>query len=35
VFFGFVILYISKHYKENSSFEEKVSTRYDFVTSLR
>jgi hypothetical protein len=32
---GFVILYISKHYKVNSSFKEKVSTRYEFITGLR
>jgi hypothetical protein len=32
---GFVILYILKYYKPNSSLKEKVSTRYDFVTGLR
>ena len=32
---GFVILYILKHYKVNSSFKEKVSTRYEFITGLR
>jgi hypothetical protein len=33
--FGFVILYITKCYKVNSSFKEKVSIRYEFVTGLR
>jgi hypothetical protein len=33
--FGFVILYITKYYKVNSSFKEKVSTRYEFITNLR
>jgi dipeptide/tripeptide permease len=32
---GFVILYVSKYYKQNSSSKEKVSMRYDFVTGLR
>jgi hypothetical protein len=29
--FSFVILYITKRYKVNSSFKEKVSTRYEFI----
>jgi hypothetical protein len=33
--FGFVILYITKRYKVNSSFKEKVSTGYEFITGLR
>jgi hypothetical protein len=33
--FSFVILYILKYCKENSSLKGKVSTRYDFVTGLR
>jgi hypothetical protein len=33
--FGFVVLYITKRYKVNSSFKEKVSTRYEFITGLR
>jgi hypothetical protein len=32
---GFVILYVLKYYKQNSSLKEKVSIRYDFVTCLR
>jgi hypothetical protein len=32
---GFIILYVLKHYKVNSSFKEKVSTRYEFITGLR
>jgi hypothetical protein len=32
---GFVILYVLKYYKPNSSLKEKVSTRYDLVTGLR
>ena len=33
--FGFVILYITKRYKVNSSFKEKVNIRYEFITGLR
>jgi hypothetical protein len=33
--FGFVVLYITKRYRINSSFKEKVSTRYEFITGLR
>jgi hypothetical protein len=32
---GFVILYILKYCKQNSSLKEEVGTRYDFVTGLR
>jgi hypothetical protein len=32
---GFVILYITKRYKVNLSFKEKVSIRYEFITGLR
>jgi hypothetical protein len=34
-FVGFVILYILKYCKEDSSLKEEVSIRYDFVTGLR
>jgi hypothetical protein len=32
---SFVILYVLKYYKQNSSPKKKVSTRYDFVIGLR
>jgi hypothetical protein len=33
--FSFVVLYITKRYKVNSSFKEKVSTKYEFIIGLR